>query len=275
MKQQTIGFIGGGNMAHALIGGLVADGFPARNIWVADLERDKLAALQAQFHVNISEDNQHTVSQCDIVVLAVKPQVLAGVARDIAAAVQTRKALAVSIAAGVRVADLQRWLGEETAIVRCMPNTPALVKTAATALYANNRAGKSQREAAESVLRAVGLTVWVEDENLLDAVTALSGSGPAYFFLFMEAMESAGRELGLDEGTARLLTQQTALGAAKIAIESVETPEELRRRVTSPGGTTEQAIRTFDEGGLRTLVRDAMHAALRRSVEMSKQFGAQ
>ncbi|WP_422614664.1 pyrroline-5-carboxylate reductase family protein [Methylogaea oryzae] len=124
-------------------------------------------------------------------------------------------------------------------------------------------------------MRAVGLTVWVDDENLLDAVTALSGSGPAYFFLFMEAMESAGRELGLDDRTARLLTQQTALGAAKIAMESAETPAELRRRVTSPGGTTEQAIRTFEEGGLRELARNAMLAAERRSVEMSNQFGAQ
>ncbi|WP_422614663.1 pyrroline-5-carboxylate reductase family protein [Methylogaea oryzae] len=136
MKQQTIGFIGGGNMAHALIGGLVADGFSAQKIWVTDLDQNKLAELKEQFHVNTSADNQSTVAQCDIVVLAVKPQVLAGVAKDIAAAVQARKSLVVSIAAGVRAADLQRWLGEETAIVRCMPNTPALVKTGATALYA-------------------------------------------------------------------------------------------------------------------------------------------
>jgi pyrroline-5-carboxylate reductase len=275
MKQQTIGFIGGGNMAHALIGGLVADGFPPDHIRVADLERDKLAALAHQFQVHVSEDNNAVAAHSEIVVLAVKPQVLAGVARSIAAAVQTRRALVISIAAGVRVKDLQRWLGEDTAIVRCMPNTPALVQTGATALYANSRAGQNQREAAESVLRAVGLTVWVDNEDLLDAVTALSGSGPAYFFLFMEAMEEAGRELGLDDRTARLLTQQTALGAAKIAMESAESPAELRRRVTSPGGTTERAVQAFEDGGLRRLVRDAMQAAQRRSVEMSDQFGAQ
>jgi pyrroline-5-carboxylate reductase len=275
MKQQTIGFIGGGNMASALIGGLVADGYPAGNLWVTDPEADKLAALAQQYQVNTCADNNQAVAQCDIVVLAVKPQILAGVARGIAEAVRARKALVISIAAGVLAQDLQRWLGEDAAIVRCMPNTPAQVKTAATALYANAKASKSQREAAESVLRAVGLAVWVADERLLDAVTALSGSGPAYFFLFMEAMENAARELGLDEDTARLLTQQTALGAARTAIESAEQPEVLRRRVTSPGGTTEQAIRTFEEGGLRNLVRDAMLAAERRSLEMSKQFGTQ
>lgn len=275
MKQQTIGFIGGGNMAHALIGGLMADGYSSQNLWVTDLEPGKLAELERQYQVHTSDDNRLAVSQCDIVVLAVKPQVLASVARDIADAVRARKALVISIAAGVRVADLQRWLGEDTAIVRCMPNTPAQVKTAATALYANHRVGKSQRQAAESVLRAVGIAVWVDEEGLLDAVTALSGSGPAYFFLFMEAMENAARELGLDDRTARLLTQQTALGAARIAIESAEPPEELRRRVTSPGGTTERAIQAFEQGGLRALVRDAMLAAERRSVEMSNQFGTQ
>ncbi|TAN51445.1 MAG: pyrroline-5-carboxylate reductase [Methylococcaceae bacterium] len=275
MTRHTIGFIGGGNMAYALIGGLLTDGFSPQNIYVTDPEQDKLATLAQQFRVNTGSDNNAAVANCDIVVLAVKPQVLAEVARGIAQAVNARKSLVVSIAAGVRVADLQRWLGEDAAIVRCMPNTPALVKTAATALYANNRVADSQLEAAESVLRAVGLAVWVDDENLLDAVTALSGSGPAYFFLFMEAMESAGRELGLDADTARLLTQQTALGAAKIAIESSESPEMLRRRVTSPGGTTEQAVLTLEQGGLRNLVQNAMQAALRRSVAMSDQFGAQ
>lgn len=275
MTQHTIGFIGGGNMAYALIGGLLTDGFSPQNIYVTDPEQDKLATLAQQFQVHTGVDNSAAVVNCDIVVLAVKPQVLADVARGIALAVRARQALVISIAAGVRVADLQRWLGEETAIVRCMPNTPALVKTAATALYANDRVDDGQLEMAESVLRAVGLAVWVDDENLLDAVTALSGSGPAYFFLFMEAMENVGRELGLDADTARLLTQQTALGAAKIAIESSESPALLRQRVTSPGGTTEQAIQALERGGLRTLVHDAMQAALRRSVAMSDQFGAQ
>jgi pyrroline-5-carboxylate reductase len=181
--------------------------------------------------------------------------------------------LIISIAAGVREASLDRWLGGNASIVRCMPNTPALVKTGATALHANNRVSPEQKSMAEAILRAVGVAVWVEQEELLDAVTALSGSGPAYFFLFMEAMEDAATELGLDKATARLLTQQTALGAARIAIESDDGPAELRRRVTSPGGTTEKAIEIFEGGSLRRLVLEAMKAANARAAELSKQLG--
>ena len=273
MKQQTLGFIGAGNMAGSLIGGLVSDGHDPGSIWVSDIDTAKLKDLASRFGVHTSQDNQQVVEQSQVVVLAVKPQILQSVAVGLAEAVQRCKPLVVSIAAGIEEAALERWLGEGVPIVRCMPNTPALVKTGATALHGNQWATEEQKNQAEAVMRAVGLAVWVEQEPLLDAVTALSGSGPAYFFLVMEAMEAAAVQLGLDQATARLLTQQTALGAARIAIESEESPADLRQRVTSPGGTTERAIQAFERGGLAGLVEQAMRAAAERSAELSRQLG--
>jgi pyrroline-5-carboxylate reductase len=273
MKQQSIGFIGGGNMAWSLISGLLADGYEPQRISVADVDPARLDLLRSRLGVNVGSDNVRVAAGADIVVLAVKPQVMHAVVGGIAATVGERQPLLVSIAAGIRVGELVAWLGGDAAIVRCMPNTPAQVRSGATALFANPRVGREQRNTAERILRSVGLTVWVEEERLLDAVTALSGSGPAYFFLFMEAMERAAVALGLDARVARLLTQQTALGAARVAMESAESPDTLRQRVTSPGGTTEQAIRVFEEGRLSDLVRDAMAAAERRSRELSEQFG--
>jgi len=197
--------------------------------------------------------------------------VLAEVAKSAAALVQQRKTLIVAIAAGINQHSLSQWLGTDTAIVRCMPNTPALVLTGATALHANSKVNAKQRNLAETILRSVGIALWVDTESELDAVTAVSGSGPAYYFLLMEAMEKTALELGLSAKTARLLIQQTALGAAKIALESTESPEQLRKRVTSPGGTTQQAIETFAQGGFTELVSKALHAARDRSIEMSKQ----
>ena len=206
-------------------------------------------------------------------VLAVKPQVLQDVAGDLSAALAQQRPLVISIAAGIREATLRSWLGENTAIVRAMPNTPALVQSGATALYANTRVTEQQRSLAESILRAVGLVIWVEDEDLMDAVTALSGSGPAYFFLFMEAMQAAGMELGLPADTARLLTLQTAFGAARMALESPEDAGTLRRHVTSPGGTTEAAINILQQGELQELVRRALQGAAERSKELAGEFG--
>jgi pyrroline-5-carboxylate reductase len=273
MKHQVLGFIGAGNMAGSLIGGLISDAYPADKIWTSDIDAERIADLTARFGIHAAPDNTAVAERSQIVVLAVKPQILQTVAREIAPAVQQYKPLVISIAAGITEAALDEWLGGEAAIVRCMPNTPALVKTGATALHANGRITAEQRSQAEAILRSVGLTVWVEQEALLDAVTALSGSGPAYFFLLMEAMEQAAVELGLDQATARLLTQQTALGAARVAIESEEPPAELRRRVTSPGGTTEQAIAVFEDKHLRAVVLEAMQAARRRAAELSKQLG--
>lgn len=273
MKQLTLGFIGAGNMASSLIAGLLADGYQPRNIWVSDIDPDKLQVLAKRFGVQVGVDNQVVVEHAQILVLAVKPQAMQTMVREIAAAVRQSQPLVISLAAGITEATLERWLDGYNDIVRCMPNTPALVKTGATALHGNANISAEQRSRAEAVLRSVGLAVWVESEDLLDAVTALSGSGPAYFFLFMEAMENAAVELGLNPETARLLTQQTALGAARLAIESEESPADLRRRVTSPGGTTERAIGVFTTAGLGDLVLEAMRAARDRAIDLSKQLG--
>ncbi|MDI1229929.1 MAG: pyrroline-5-carboxylate reductase [Methylobacter sp.] len=272
MKIHKIGFIGGGNMASSLISGLIASGHTPEQIWVSDINPDTLIDLAKQLHINTSVNNDDIINAVDVVVLAVKPQTLSAVAQSVAALIQQKKSLVVSIAAGINQNSLSRWLGADTAIVRCMPNTPALVLTGATALHANDKVTAEQRDLAENILRSVGIALWVNDEAELDAVTAVSGSGPAYYFLLMEAMEKAALELGLSEQTARLLVQQTALGAAKIALESAESPEQLRKRVTSPGGTTQRAIETFEQGGFTELVSKALHAARDRSIEMSKQM---
>ena len=212
------------------------------------------------------------MSAADIVVLAVKPQVLAAVAQDLAPVVQEQQPLVISVAAGIRIEHLQHWLGPDCAIVRTMPNTPAMLQAGATGLFASDRVSEEQRSLAESLMRAVGITVWVQHEGLIDAVTALSGSGPAYFFLIMEQMIRSARTLGLGEEEATLLTLQTALGAARMALESDDSPATLRARVTSPGGTTEQAIRVFEQEGLEQIVKQAMTAARDRSIELSSQL---
>ncbi|OAI24807.1 MULTISPECIES: pyrroline-5-carboxylate reductase [Methylomonas] len=274
MKTKTIGFIGGGNMATSLIRGLIASGHSPRQIWVSDTSAELLNAHADQLHVNTARDNATVVNEAEVVVLAIKPQVLREVALEIAPLLKHKHGLMVSIAAGIGQRSLALWLGGDTAIVRCMPNTPALVLTGATALHANANVNDEQKDLAENILRAVGLTLWVDDEAELDTVTAVSGSGPAYFFLLMEAMEAAALQMGLDERSARLLIQQTALGAAKIALESADSPAQLRARVTSPGGTTQRAVETFQQGGFEALVSKALHAARDRSVEMAKQLGA-
>jgi pyrroline-5-carboxylate reductase len=273
MKQQALGFIGAGNMAASLISGLIADHYPADQIWVSDINEAALANLAERYGVHTTTRNVIVAEHAEILILAVKPQILRAVVEELAGTLQSRRPLVVSIAAGINSASIDRWADGHMAIVRCMPNTPAMVKTGATGLCANACVTDAQRSQAEAILRAVGLTVWVDEESQLDAVTALSGSGPAYFFLMMEAMEDAGVALGLDRATARLLSQQTALGAGRIAIESEDPPAELRRRVTSPGGTTERAIATFEEGGLSPLVARAMEAAARRAAELSEQLG--
>lgn len=271
MNIQKIGFIGGGNMASSLMSGLIASGHSPRHLWASDINSEALLALEKNLNINTSTSNDEVVSAVDVVVLAVKPQILSSVAKSISGLIQQKKPLVVSIAAGIGQQSLSQWLGDETAIVRCMPNTPALVLTGATALHANKNVTTEQHDLAENIMRSVGIALWVDEEAQLDAVTAVSGSGPAYYFLLMEAMEKAAIALGLDEVTASLLVQQTALGAAKIALESSESPEQLRKRVTSPGGTTQRAIDVFDEGGFTALVSKALHAARDRSIEMSKQ----
>jgi pyrroline-5-carboxylate reductase len=273
MTDKNLTFIGGGNMASSLIGGLIADGWNPATIQATDRDEQRLQQLAARFGITTTGDNRAGAARADIIVLAVKPQIMQTVATELATSVADRKPLIISIAAGVRESALRGWLGTGTAIVRTMPNTPALVQSGATALFANPAVTDDQRSTAESIMRAVGLALWVEDEDQLDAVTALSGSGPAYFFLFMEALQAGGRKLGLPEDTARLLALQTAFGAAKMALESPEDAATLRRRVTSPGGTTERAISVFQQNGFEQLVERAMEAAAGRSRELAEEIG--
>jgi pyrroline-5-carboxylate reductase len=273
MTSSKLTFIGGGNMAGSLIGGLIADGYDSRQITVSDPDTDKLAQLAARFEVHTETDNNKAIDQAKVVVLSVKPQILEAVARDIADGVARSRPLVISIAAGIQESALREWLGGEVTLVRSMPNTPAMIQSGATGLYAGPGVSDEQRDMAESILRAVGLTRWVDDESLMDAVTAVSGSGPAYYFLIMEAIEAAACEMGLDAETARLLTLQTALGAARMAIESSDSPATLRQKVTSPGGTTERALKILEEGRLRELFSEALKGAQTRSRELSDMLG--
>lgn len=273
MKDCTLAFIGAGNMARSLIGGLINNGFAAGSIHVADQNAEALQSLSSLYPVQTFTDNNAAIADANVVVLAVKPQQLQKVVRDMAPHWQNDKLL-VSIAAGIRLDDIGRWLGTgDNAVVRAMPNTPSLVQAGATALCANDNVSDDQHELAESILRAVGLALWVKDEQQMDAVTALSGSGPAYFFLVMEAMQTAGMELGLPEDSARLLALETAFGAAKMALESHESACVLRQRVTSPGGTTERALDEFEAGDLRGLFSKALAAAADRASELADQLG--
>ncbi|CAA0106145.1 Pyrroline-5-carboxylate reductase [Zhongshania aliphaticivorans] len=269
MEDMRIGFIGGGNMASSIIGGLVASGIAAEKIWASDPNTESLAKLKDVAAVNTGSDNNALIANVNVVILAVKPQIMKLVASDIADAVKTHQPLVISIAAGVTSDSLANWLGGSPAIVRCMPNTPALVRSGATALYANTQVSDLQRQQATTILEAVGLALWVEQESQLDAVTAVSGSGPAYFFLVMEAMQAAGRDMGLSNDVAKQLTLQTALGAAQMAMASDVDVAELRRRVTSPKGTTERAINTLEEGGLRQLFAQALDGARVRAEELA------
>ena len=264
----TIGFIGAGNMASALIDGLLANGWQPEHIHASDTNTETLAAL-ANKGINTSTDNKTIISNSSTVILAVKPQVLADVLKPLHDTLCTNDCLLVSIAAGVAMDSLQHWSHPKQAIVRCMPNTPALVQTGASALFSNPHCSDLQKSAAENLLSAVGIVCWLEKEADMDAVTALSGSGPAYFFLLMEAMQEAAVSLGLDARTAELLCQQTALGAARLAQSSDVDVSELRRRVTSPGGTTEAALQQFASEDFNAMVGRALEKAADRSRELA------
>ena len=273
MTQTHIAFIGGGNMARSLIAGLIADGHKPSALTVSDPIAEKREQLAASYGVHAAADNAAAVAGADVVVLCVKPQAAAAVCRELAGLLADAPPLVISVMAGINEASIEHWLGRPLPLVRTMPNTPVMVQSGAIGLHANRAATDSHRNLAEEILRAGGLTRWVADEQDLDAVTAVSGSGPAYFFLFMEALEKAGVEQGLDAEAARLLSIQTALGAARMAVESDESPQQLRERVTSPGGTTERALAAFAEGGLEALVSRAVAAARQRAGELSTLLG--
>lgn len=269
---KTIGFIGGGNMARSLVGGLLQDGYDPLRIRVCDPAPEQRQRLKQAFDIQISADAANMLPGCDCVVLAVKPQVLHSAIDPIRTQLAELKPLIISIAAGIRVSSIQRWLKSDLAIVRCMPNTPALIQAGATGLYANAAVTESQRDFAESVLRAVGLTLWVNEESQIDAVTAVSGSGPAYIFLVIEAMQTAAESLGLSPEQSRLLCLQTVFGAAKMALEDAEPVSRLREQVTSKGGTTEKALEVLQQGGLVDLFREAITAARERAEALAVQL---
>ena len=264
-----IAFVGGGNMARSLIGARLRDGVDPASIRVAEPNAALREQLAADFAVTTFESGREAVRDADVVVLAVKPQVLRAVCEDLADVLRASRPLILSIAAGVRIAQIDAWLGGGFPIVRCMPNTPALVGAGASGLFANDVTGTEARATAEALLASAGSTAWVAREALMDVVTALSGSGPAYFFLLIEALEDAAVSEGLPRDTARALAVQTCLGAARMAIEEGESPSRLRERVTSRGGTTEAALETFAAGGLRDLVAAAVHAATLRGAQLS------
>ena len=273
MTTATIGFIGAGNMARSLAGGLLNSGWAADRLLLSDPDVSQRHGAEQALGLKTFADNRDLAAQAEVLVLAVKPQALKVVAEALALAVQKKQPLVISIAAGVRVSDIERWLGGTLPIVRAMPNTAALIGSSASGLYANALVTESQRDAAESILRAVGVAVWVQNESLIDTVTAVSGSGPAYFFLVMEVLEKAAIKHGLDPATARLLTLETAYGAAKMALESGEELSQLRQHVTSPGGTTEQAVQVLMAGQIERVFDDAVAAAMRRARELADLFG--
>ena len=271
-ESRKIAFIGGGNMARSIVGAQIARGMPAAAIRVAEPRAEAREALAKESGVATFADNLEAVAEADCVVLAVKPQVIGRVCEALAGVLADARPLVISIAAGIRIAQLERLLGAQHAIVRCMPNTPALLGAGASALFANRNASEAQRDFAAQMLGAAGIVRWIEDEAQMDTVTALSGSGPAYFFLLVEAMEDAAVGLGLPREDARALAAQTCLGAGRMLTEGSETAATLRQRVTSPHGTTAAALDVLDGGDFRSLVARALGAARQRGTEMSAEL---
>jgi pyrroline-5-carboxylate reductase len=265
-----LGFIGGGNMAAAIVGGLLRKGFLPADITVAEHSVERRAWLANQFGVRVEEGATKCL-EADVIVLAVKPQQLQEALSGLPG-LQARQ-LVLSVAAGVRAADIARWLRGHAAVARAMPNTPALVGEGATGLFGLPGVSDEQRAWASRIMEAVGVAVWVEDESQIDVVTAISGSGPAYVYYFIEALEQAGMELGLPAETARLLTLQTFLGAATLAMKDAAPPAELRARVTSKGGTTERGVMALEKGGIKAVISQAAQVAAERAREMGDLFG--
>lgn len=270
-KQVKIGFIGGGNMAAALIGGLAGKSAAASHVHVVDVSEEALQRLRAQFGVTTSTQVDHTLVSCDVIVLAVKPQQMREVAVKLGPQLQSQ--LILSIAAGIRAADLSRWLSGHEAIVRTMPNTPSLVGLGMTGLVAMRGVSAEQREQAEAIMRAVGKTIWLDEEAQLDSLTAISGSGPAYVFYFIEAMQQAAKEMGLSEAQGTELAIETFRGAAQLAANSSEPISVLRERVTSKGGTTYAALTSMEHSGVKEAIVLAVKAAAQRSRELGDEFG--
>jgi len=269
----AVAFIGGGNMARSLIGGLIRAGSAPASVAVGEPSVELAAALTRDFGVAAESDNRAAVRAASTWVLSVKPQVVRQVCESLREEAQARRPLVISVAAGIRVGQIEQWLGGCLAVVRCMPNTPALIGAGASGLFANARVNAAQRQLAESIVSSSGVVAWIEDETLMDTVTAISGSGPAYFFLLVEAMEEAAVAQGMPRDIARKLAMQTCLGAGRMLTEGGVPPRTLRERVTSPGGTTQAALDSFAASGFADAVARAVAAATARGREMSADSG--
>lgn len=270
MDSIRIAFVGGGNMARALIGGLLQAGHPARSMIVADPAEKTRQAAAADFGVGVTDSNAEAVAAAEVVILAVKPQIMPVVLEDIAAALSSRP-LVISVAAGVGLATLASFLGKQVALVRAMPNTPALYGAGMTGMVALPDVDRGERDLAERILAATGQVLWLEEEALMDVVTAVSGSGPAYFFALTEQLALAGQRAGLAPAAAAQLARQTAFGAGLMLVESGLSAGELRMRVTSPGGTTQAALESLGRDGFESMVERAVTAAVQRGQELGKQ----
>ncbi len=267
-----IRFVGAGNMAASLMGGLISKGITASQMTASDPGKNQRDYIEQQFQILTYDDNNSHFGMPDIVVIAVKPQIMKKVLEDVAASIVRTNPLVISVAAGITTEQINLWLGAELAVVRTMPNTPALIGQGAIGMYANDSVSQRQKQLTEQIMDAVGTSIWVKNESKIDAVTALSGSGPAYFFMFMEYLQHAAEKLGLSSEDAALLTKKTAIGAALLAERSPETLAQLKQRVTSPNGTTAAALDQFSASDLGSIIEQAVQAANNRSVELSKEF---
>jgi len=270
MNNSKIAFVGAGNMAHSIIAGLLNANINKENIYASSPDTENLKTIKEQLDIHVDTDNKAVVKDARIVVLCVKPNKINFVLEELKEILLEQKPLIISVAAGVSIEVIELILGKHLSIVRAMPNTPAMLSAGATGLYANGLVSENEQNISESIFRSVGIVVWAQHEKELDIITALSGSGPAYFFYLMEAMENAASEAGLPHETARLLAIQTAFGASKLALENHEEPAVLRQRVTSPKGTTEAAIKTLQANNLEATIKSALDAGIKRAEEITQ-----
>ncbi|MCB1582402.1 MAG: pyrroline-5-carboxylate reductase [Marinicella sp.] len=267
-----IRFVGAGNMAASLIGGLLNKGMTGSQITASEPDKKQRDYIEQQFQIMTFDDNNTHFGMPDIVIIAVKPQVMKTVLVDVADSIVRTNPLVISVAAGITTAQIRHWLGADLPVVRTMPNTPALIGQGAIGMFANTEVSQQQRLVTEQIMDAVGTSIWVPQETQIDVVTALSGSGPAYFFMFMEYLQQAAEKLGLDAKDAALLSKKTAIGAALLAERSPESLSTLKQRVTSPNGTTEAALQSFTQSNMEQIVQDALKAAHDRSIALSREF---
>ena len=272
MENFKVAFIGSGNIASSMIGGLITNGLEPRQLVAADPDGTQQQLIAEKYGIRVFDVNFDAAKDADVIVFAVKPSLMQKVVQEISENINIKNKLILSVAAGIKLQSIENWLGKPSSVIRVMPNMPALIQAGASALYANTHIQEKQKNTAETIMRSVGTAIWLNSEDQMDTVTALSGSGPAYFFYFMELIETRAIEMGLNKEDARLLTIETALGAAKMALLSSSNLKTLREQVTSPGGTTEQALNIFINGKLDELVNNAMDAAKKRSIELSESF---